>query len=137
MKRNNMVVLFGKLKLTAIRFLPKLLAAECRIVTDEPALGGEHLVIADSKTAREMVAFELTARSLHTELIATVLGWLFSGYGQARVVAEQMHFHVTPDVRVYAAQVLKNLPEQTLPERVSFNGTEIEIRETLKDVKIV
>jgi hypothetical protein len=136
MKRNNLVILSGELKPLVIKILSSLFLVECRLTTDVPALGGHHLVMTDNKLAREILAFELAVRSLDTVLIATVQGWLFSAQGQTRVIAEHAYFHVSPDVRSQAAQVIRSLPEPltVLPASVSVNGTKLKTSELLKDV---
>ena len=138
MKRNNLVVLSGELKLLAVKTLSGLFLVECQLSTDVPALGGHHLLMTDNKLAREILAFELAARSLGADpLIATVHGWLFSAHGQARVIAEQVHFHVSPDVRLRAAQAVRSLPEPltALPAVIPINGAAFKPSELLKDVR--
>lgn len=139
MKHNNLIIPSGELKLADLRTPPRMVVVECQLVTNAPSLGGIHLVMAENKLAREFLAFELSARALDTELVATVQGWLFSAQGQARVIAEQAYFHVSTEMRTQAVKILRSLPEPmtALPELISFNGTAIKTREALKDVRFV
>lgn len=132
--RNNQVILDGKIYLRRVYLVKDRLAVEMVVETDQAVLGGHHRVVCESDLALEALAFVITTRAHKSLLTATIYGWLWSADTHSRVIAQEIHFHVSPVERDQAVGALKHLrASRGLPEMVPVNGWQVRVREVLAD----